>query len=103
MVQKNNVNLFHSSYKNLDGLITNSPMLFDRKIMLIFTIKGMYARFNSETREPNLATGTTGQSQGGAAYESIGQMKADMQDPKYATDSAFRKMVADKVARSKVI
>ena len=69
----------------------------------LFTIKGMYARFNSETKEPNLATGTTGQSQGGAAYESIGQMKADMQDPKYATDSAFRKMVADKVARSKVI
>ena len=29
------------SYKNLDGLITNSPMLFDRKIMLIFIIKGM--------------------------------------------------------------
>ena len=35
--------------------------------------------------------------------ESIGQMKADMANPKYATDSAFRKMVADKVTRSKVI
>ena len=39
----------------------------------------------------------------GSAYESVGQMKADMSDPRYATDSAFRKMVADKVARSKVI
>lgn len=68
----------------------------------LFTIKGMYARYSAETREPNLATGTTGQSQG-AAYESVGQMKADMKDPRYATDSAFRKMVADKVAKSKVI
>ena len=68
----------------------------------LFTIKGMYARFQSETKEPNLATGTNAQ-QSGSAYESIGQMKADMADPRYATDSAFRKMVADKVSRSKVI
>tara|TARA_B100001939_G_scaffold334642_1_gene335822 strand:+ start:2895 stop:3653 length:759 start_codon:yes stop_codon:yes gene_type:complete len=68
----------------------------------LFTIKGMYARFQSETKEPSLATGSNAQ-QSGAAYESVGQMKADMSDPRYATDSAFRKMVADKVARSKVI
>ena len=68
----------------------------------LFTIKGMYARFQSETKEPTLATGTNAQ-QSGSAYESIGQMKADMADPRYATDSAFRKMVADKVSRSKVI
>ena len=37
----------------------------------------MYARF-SETKEPTLATGTNAQS--GSAYESIGQMKADMAD-----------------------
>lgn len=68
----------------------------------LFTIKGMYARFQSETKEPNLATGTNAQ-QSGASYESVGQMKADMADPRYATDSAFRKMVADKISRSKVI
>jgi hypothetical protein len=68
----------------------------------MFAIKGMYARFSSETREPNLSTGDNQQSTG-SAYESVGQMKADMSDPRYATDSAFRKMVADKVARSKVI
>lgn len=68
----------------------------------LFTIKGMYARYSAETREPNLATGSNAQ-QSGSGYESIGQMKADMANPKYATDSAFRKMVADKVARSKVI
>lgn len=68
----------------------------------LFTIKGMYARYQSETKEPNLATGTNAQ-QSGASYESVGQMKADMADPRYATDSAFRKMVADKIARSKVI
>jgi hypothetical protein len=68
----------------------------------LFTIKGMYARYSAETREPNLATGSNAQ-QSGSGYESIGQMKADMANPKYATDSAFRKMVADKVTRSKVI
>ena len=68
----------------------------------LFTIKGMYARFQSETKEPNLATGSNAQ-QSGSAYESVGQMKADMSDPRYATDSAFRKMVADKIARSKVL
>ena len=68
----------------------------------LFTIKGMYARYSAETREPNLATGSNAQ-QSGSGYESIGQMKADMANPKYATDSAFRKMVADKVSRSKVI
>lgn len=68
----------------------------------LFTIKGMYARYQAETREPSLSTGSNAQ-QSGSAYESIGQMKADMTDPRYATDSAFRKMVADKVSRSKVI
>ena len=68
----------------------------------MFAIKGMYARYSAETREPNLSTGDNSQSSG-SAYESVGQMKADMSDPRYATDSAFRKMVADKVARSKVI
>lgn len=69
----------------------------------LFTIKGMYARFQSETKEPSLSTGDNAQQQSGSAYESLGQMKADMADPRYATDSAFRKMVADKVSRSKVI
>jgi hypothetical protein len=68
----------------------------------LFTIKGMYARFQSETKEPSLTTGTNAQ-QSGSAYESVAQMKADMSNPKYATDSAFRKMVADKISRSKVI
>ena len=68
----------------------------------LFTIKGMYARYQSETKEPNLVTGNNAQ-QSGTAYESVGQMKADMADPRYATDSAFRKMVADKVSRSKVL
>jgi len=69
----------------------------------LFTIKGMYARFSSESKEPMLTTGETSVPNSGATYESIGQMKADMASPQYATDSAFRKMVADKLARSKVI
>lgn len=69
----------------------------------LFTIKGMYARFSSESKEPMLTTGETSVPNSGSAYESIGQMKADMASPQYATDSAFRKMVADKLTRSKVI
>ena len=69
----------------------------------LFTIKGMYARFASESKEPMLTTGETSVPNSGSAYESIGQMKADMASPQYATDSAFRKMVADKLSRSKVI
>ena len=49
----------------------------------------MYARYQSETKEPNqLQVQRTAIR---ASYESVGQMKADMADPRYATDSAFRK------------
>lgn len=39
----------------------------------------------------------------GDAYESNAQVTKDMQDPRYKTDPAFRKKVADKVARSSVL
>ena len=100
------------NYKSMTDWVTNNLppeeiQQFNESInqsndSAMFAIKGMYARFSSETREPNLSTGDNQQSTG-SAYESVGQMKADMSDPRYATDSAFRKMVADKVARSKVI
>ena len=100
------------NYKNMTDWVTqNLPEAevkqFNNSInesndSAMFAIKGMYARYSAETREPSLATGDNAQ-QTGSAYESVGQMKADMSDPRYATDSAFRKMVADKVARSKVI
>jgi len=69
----------------------------------LFTIRNMYARFQSETKEPNINLGETNVSGQGTTYDSLAQMKADMKDPRYGTDPAFRKQVQEKIARSKVI
>lgn len=79
--------------------IFNKGVSADDKTAL-FTIKNMYARYSAETREPNVSLGQTAQTQQGGRYESLAQMKADMRDPKYSQDPAFRKMVADKISRS---
>ena len=69
----------------------------------LYHIKNMTARFNSETREPNLKYGQTNTATSGARYESLAQMKADMKDPRYATDNAFRKEVEAKLSRSDIL
>lgn len=69
----------------------------------IYTIKGMAARYRAETTEPNLTVGETGTATSGLKYESMAQVKADMSNPKYANDPAFRKQVEDKLARSTII
>lgn len=68
----------------------------------IYTIKGMFARYNQANREPNLRLGETSTQSSGDAYESIAQMKEDMKNPKYNTDPAFRSMVENKLSRSKI-
>ena len=52
----------------------------------LFTIKGMYARFQSETKEPSLSTGDNAQQQSGSAYESIGQMKTAIKTVRNKTE-----------------
>jgi len=79
----------------------NSGVASDDETAL-YTIKGMYARYNLETKEPNLRMGETGTQSTGEAYESIAQMKVDMKNPKYNSDPAFRKMVENKLSRSKI-
>ena len=69
----------------------------------LYHIKNMAARFNSETKEPLLKYGETNTSTSGARYESISQMKADMNDPRYAKDQAFRKEVEQKLSRSNIL
>jgi len=69
----------------------------------LYTIKGMAARFKAETTEPTLTVGETGTATSGLKYESMAQVKADMSNPKYANDPAFRKQVEDKLARSTII
>ena len=69
----------------------------------LYHIKNMTARFNSETKEPSLNYGQTNTATSGARYESLAQMKADMKNPRYATDSAFRKEVEMKLSRSNIL
>lgn len=69
----------------------------------LYTIKGMAARYKAETNEPNLRVGETATSSSGSKYESMAQVKADMSNPLYANDPAFRKQVEDRLSRSTII
>lgn len=69
----------------------------------LYTIKGMAARYKAETNEPNLRVGETATSSSGSKYESMAQVKADMSNPLYAKDPAFRKQVEDRLSRSTII
>ena len=101
------------NYKSMQDWITNNlseqeVSIFNNGVSAddqtaLFTIKNMYARFQSETKEPNINLGDTNVSGQGVSYESLAQMKADMRDPRYDSDPAFRKQVQDKISRSKII
>lgn len=66
-------------------------------------VAGMYQKFQAaRPDEPSLITASGGKVTGDA-YESRAQMVADMQDPRYKSDPAFRKGVIDKIARSSVL
>ena len=69
----------------------------------LYTIKGMVARYQANTKEPNLTTGENATASTGIRYESMAQVKADMSNPKYEKDPAFRKEVEEKLARSTII
>ena len=65
-------------------------------------VKGLQARYQLENgTQPNLMQGkTTGT--GVQAYESLDQMKREMQDPRYSSDPAFRESVQRKLAVSDI-
>lgn len=65
-----------------------------------FAVAGLKARFEAANgRQGTQVQGTTN-APGIGGYESIEQMKADMRDPRYAKDPAFRKQVETKLAAS---
>jgi len=64
-------------------------------------IAGVNAKFQANTREPNLFSGKNSESNVG--YESVAQMLADINDPKYKSDTAFRKSVEAKVKQSNIM
>lgn len=63
-------------------------------------VNGLYAQFtNAVGKAPNLIEGGHAPS-GPSRYESKAQMVADMNDPRYSKDPAFRSNVMSKLARS---
>jgi hypothetical protein len=69
----------------------------------LFSVKGLYSQFaQSEGNEPNLISGNVGQD-GGSAFRSTSELVQAMRDPRYQSDPAYRKQVADQLARSSII
>lgn len=69
----------------------------------MFAIQGLAAQYRSAVGvSPNLMQGgTTGTAAG--SYQSVAEVTRDMGDPRYASDPAFRQMVALKIQNSNVI
>lgn len=65
-------------------------------------ISGIQAKYNSVNREPSLFSGEKSDTSKGA-YRSVGEMLADINNPKYKNDSAFRADVEAKVKASNVL
>jgi len=64
-------------------------------------IAGVQAKFSQNNNEPNLFTGNKADANVG--YRSVGEMLQDINDPRYATDSAFRADVENKVKQSNAL
>lgn len=66
-------------------------------------IGGLRARFETANgAAPTLLSGATTPDTGGV-YRSLAEMKADMRDPRYAKDEAFRAEVSSKLSRSNIM
>ena len=65
-------------------------------------ISGIQAKYNAVNKEPSLFSGEKADSSRGA-YRSVGEMLSDINDPKYASDSAYRADVEAKVKASNVL
>ena len=65
-------------------------------------ISGIQAKYNSVNQEPSLFSGERADTSIGA-YRSVGEMLTDINNPKYATDGAFRADVEAKVKASNVL
>ena len=70
--------------------------------MINFAVNGLSARYRSEVgTEPRLIQGETSGTSGGS-FQSAAELTAAMRDPRYQSDPAYRKSVADKLRRSNV-
>lgn len=70
--------------------------------MINFAVNGLSARYRSEVgTEPRLVQGETSGTSGGS-FQSAAELTAAMRDPRYQSDPAYRRAVADKLKRSNV-
>ena len=91
-----------------ENLNPNEVALYDSSVnsndldTTLYAVKGLYARYSTENGvEPTLVQGDTAPTASGI-YMSAAEVKADMSNPKYQTDPAFRDKVASKLAKSNV-
>lgn len=66
-------------------------------------LDGLKARYSSAGEETPKLLGGQKAGASGDVYESTAQLTADMRNPLYANDPAFRQKVADKLARSSIL
>jgi hypothetical protein len=96
MIEWAKANLSESEIKAYNNNV-NSPDSGVRETV----IRGLHARYTgAEGSGGELVTGKTGNATKGSAYESNSQLMADMNNPKYKEDEAFRAQVQDKLSRS---
>ena len=96
MVQWASQNLSKSEIEAFNNTVDNGTL---EQAQL--AIAGVNAKYQSNTKEPNLFSGQKSESNVG--YESVAQMLTDINNPKYKSDTAFRKQVEEKVRNSNVI
>lgn len=68
-------------------------------------VKGLWASYTSDSGETgaNLITSKTNSKVGDGSYQSRAEMMADMKDPRYKADEAFRSKVQGKLANSNIL
>lgn len=81
-----------------DAAITSSDMNTAKMVA-----KGLYAQFNAAGgKMPTLARGSAAAAGGSEGYQSWQQVSADMQNPKYRNDPAFRDEVTRRLSVSNI-
>ncbi len=83
----------------------NEVIASDNVNSAIMAARGLVSMYSQAqgTSPKLLATEPAGTGSGAPPYESLAQLTADMQDPKYSTDVAFRRQVERRLKNSTVI
>lgn len=91
-----------------DTLTDSEINAFNRQVdsgdpdLVRFAVQGLNARYRSEAgNTPKLVKGEAAAATSGA-FQSVAELTAAMRDPRYDNDPAYRKNVADRLARSNV-